>query len=259
MHLNGPAEYGIIKNLRGDNLDDDFIAFNAWDWCNSAITRGNIHHIIVENVTSNNNEIRLLPGQKVNSDGSLIDCDISDCIFKNISGAYTFKMYNQPKFDDPSDCSGRVGLIKNLFFEDIVFDRVTTTGFSGISVCGLFDVGSDCEDISIKNVKIKNTRDEFAATGLTVMSVGPLSATWKGAWQDNPEKWTEIFSPDDVVTVDNILFKNINFQTIHGSYEKETEEKLIIKATRQTVNEHYPQTTPKGGTGYGIIKCFKIQ
>ena len=45
IHVNGPASYGIIRNIRGVT-GDDFVALNAWDWCNTAPTFGPIHHVV---------------------------------------------------------------------------------------------------------------------------------------------------------------------------------------------------------------------
>jgi hypothetical protein len=39
IHVNGPASYGVIRDIRGVT-GDDFVALNAWDWRNTAPTFG---------------------------------------------------------------------------------------------------------------------------------------------------------------------------------------------------------------------------
>jgi len=77
VHVNGPASFGVIRNITGVT-HDDFIAFNAWDWRNYTPTFGPIHHVLVENpigsdqksadvlspIPDGTAEIRLLPGTK---------------------------------------------------------------------------------------------------------------------------------------------------------------------------------------------------
>ena len=52
--------------------------------------------MVVENIKGDNNEIRLLTGRKVYRNGKKKDCDIRRCVFENITGIYTYKMYYQP-------------------------------------------------------------------------------------------------------------------------------------------------------------------
>ena len=253
IHLNGPAEYGIIRNLEGKNMLDDMVAFNAWDWDTSAATFGTIDHVFVENVKSNNNEFRLLPGRKTFSDGTFVDCDITNCIFKDITGVYTFKLYCQKNWKEAfdftySDHSETVGNINNVYFENIRFDKVRKDGFSEITVNGLFDCCADMKDIHFNNISVDMDKAEFDKTGLKLMSVGPISFTWKRHYPDEPEKWGELFSPDAVCEVKNVTFKNIIFNG-----EKMTDLDGIMSEVHLTVNPDYPNTTPKGGTGYGTI------
>ena len=192
IHLNGPAEYGIIRNLEGENVLDDLIAFNAWDWDTSATTFGTIDHVYTENVKSNNNELRLLPGRKTFDDASFVDCDITNCIFKDITGVYTYKLYCQKNWKEAfdftySDHSETVGNISNVYFEDIRFDKVRKGGFSDITVNGLFDCCSDLSGIHFKNIYVDMPKDEFDKTGLKLMSVGPISYTWKMHYPNEPE------------------------------------------------------------------------
>ena len=253
IHLNGPAEYGIIRNLEGENMLDDLVAFNAWDWDTSATTFGTIDHVYVENVKSNNNEFRLLPGRKTFQNGTFVDCDIKNCIFKDITGVYTYKLYCQKNWKEAfdftySDHSETVGNLENIYFENIRFDKVRTDGFSEITVNGLFDCCADMSGIHFKNISVDMEKCEFDKTGLKLLSVGPISYTWKRHYPDEPEKWGELFSPDAICEAKNITFKNITFNG-----EKITSLDDVMAEVHLKVNPDYPHTTPKGGTGYGAI------
>ena len=253
VHLNGPARYGVIRNLEGENMLDDMIAFNAWDWDASATTFGTIDHVFVEGVKSNNNEFRLLPGRKTFTDGTWVDCDITNCIFKDITGVYTFKLYCQKNWKEAfdftySDHSETVGNIQNVYFENIRFDKVRKDGFSSIPVNGLFDCCSDLDGIHFKNIHVDMDKAEFDRTGLKLMSVGPLTYTWKNHYPNEPEKWGELFSPDAVCEAKNVTFRNIVFGN-----EKLTSLDEVMGEVHLAVNPDYPNTTPRGGTGYGTI------
>ena len=45
VHVNGPASFGEIHDLKGLDMGDDMIAINAWDWDVSAITYGTVEYI----------------------------------------------------------------------------------------------------------------------------------------------------------------------------------------------------------------------
>ncbi len=253
VHLNGPSEYGIIRNLEGENMLDDLVAFNAWDWDCSATTFGTLDHVYVENLKSNNNEIRLLPGRKTFENSPSVDCDITNCIFKDITGVYTFKMYCQKNWreafmPDYVDHSETVGNIDNVYFENIRFDKVRADGFSSIPVNGLFDCCSYSSNIHFNNISVNMDKAEFDKTGLKLFSVGPLTYTWKNHYPDEPEKWGELFEPDRVCEAKNITFKNITFNG-----KKITSLDEVMGEIHLSINPDYPNTTPKGGTGYGTI------
>ena len=102
----------------------------------------------------------------------------------------------------------------------------------------------------IDNIIIKNTIEDFKKTGINVIKTGPLSAVWKGG-SDNPDDWSEVFSPDDICTLKNVHIGKVDF------IDRRADEKdiAVIAATKHlTINPDYPKTTPKGGTGYGIIE-----
>lgn len=251
IHVNGPVKYGIIRNLSGVNMGDDMVALNAWDWDMSAMCFGPIEKIIVENIEGNHNEFRLLPGRKRYSNTSYVDCDIRDCVIRNISGVYTFKLYAQPQFLKREDYSEIVGNIANVYFDKIHFPEIQKTGLADfLPVDGLFDVCADTDNIHLDNIKIDYSVEDFKGIDMSVIKVGPLSGTWKGK-SDNPDDWQEVFSPDDICTMKDTYIGEICF-TDRSAVESDGE--LIVKATRQYINEDYPNTTPRGGTGYGMIE-----
>ena len=257
LHVNGPAEYGYIRHLRGERLDDDLLALNAWDWYTSAVTYGTISDIVVEDIVSNNNELRLLPGRKLYPDGSYVDCDIHNIVLENISGIYTFKLYAQPNIanacnPDIHDVSGTVGNIYNIYFRDISFAEVTPSGLNGLPVKSLFEICADCHDLFWEDITVANRIADCAALDLHLVNVGPLSAVWKNG-SDDPEKWGEVFDPDMICHVEGLYFRNIRF-----AGEEILSCASLLHEVRLHVNPDYPRTTPRGGTGYGTIGHAEI-
>lgn len=243
VHINGLAEYGIVRNLSGFT-GDDMVALNAWDWKSSAITFGAIRYIWVENIAGNGNEFRLLPGRKLHDDGSETDCPIEHCVFENITGIYDFKLYCQPNchnvaHPELNDYSLVNGEIKDVWFQNITFDRLLTSGLGDVSIDGLFELGADCDGIHISNVTVNDDMGNLA-----FLTIGPKSVTWK----INPDTLGEIFAPDMICTVDHLTLDHIQLN----------QEKTMIRVIRLAENPDYPNTTPKGGTGYGILKSGAI-
>lgn len=257
VHVNGPASFGEIHDLKGLDMGDDMIAINAWDWDVSAITYGTVEYMYIHDNESQNNEFRLLPGRKMYED-SYVDCDIRNMIIEKLSGIYTFKLYCQPNIENAitkgyNDVSGTVGRIYNVYFKDIVINEKKSGGFHDLPTNGIFDVCADCNDIYFENISVDFDKSEFDKINTYFMSVGPLSATWKND-SDNPDDWGEVFSPDDICTVDNIHMKNITFKD-----GKVTDAKQLVREVHLTLNADYPHTTPKGGTGYGIVKTVTVE
>lgn len=256
VHVNGHVKNGIIRNLSGEDMGDDMVALNAWDWYSSALTYGNIENLIVENLKSKHNELRLLPGRKLYDDGTSNECAIRNCILRNIEGVYNFKLYGQPLYRDPDrDYSPIPGVMENIYFENIDFPEFASEGVAGISVNALFDVCADTKNLHFNNIKIRSTAEEFKAMGKPMIKVGPLSETYTFG-SDDPKDWKELFYPNHINTVEDTYIANVEFADRKATAD---DMDIIIRKTAQTVNHDYPNTKPKGGTGYGIINNVVLE
>lgn len=259
VHVNGPASFGHLRHIRGQYMGDDMIALNAWDWDMSAITFGTIENLVVEDAVGGGNELRLLPGQKIYPDGTRVDCDIRNIFLEKIRGVYTFKLYTQPNIANvygirtEPDVSGTVGTMENINFRDIVFTKVAMTGFNDLPIDGMFDVGADIDGLYIDTVNVEDTLDACFARNARLVSVGPLSATWKTNPAD-PATWGEVFDPDAVCHANNIHLRNIRF-----AGEPVSDKEKLTRTVVQHINPDYPKTTPKGGTGYGVLGDVYIE
>lgn len=258
IHVNGPADRGYISNLSGSEMGDDMVALNAWDWDTSAISFGSITNVVVENIKSDRNEFRLLPGQKLFKNGDKVDCNIENCVIENVSGIYTFKMYAQPNIANAcdktrNDVSGTVGKIKNVFLKNISFEAVSPSGLNDLPVKSLFEICADCDGIYIEDAQVQNSIDDCDTMDVRLVNVGPLSAVWKNG-SDDPENWGEVFDPNAVCEVSNLKLKNITFNG-----ERVSDAARLTREVHMTVNPDYPNTTPKGGNGYGTIKSVKSE
>jgi hypothetical protein len=241
VQVEGPSSDGVIRRIQGDS-EDDLVALNAWDWKNYAPSYGPIERIVVEDVTGwpgdeheGNIAIRLLPGVKRFDDGTTLDCPISDITLRRITDIRHFKIYDQPNIElgRDNDFSIGVGTVKNLRLEDLTFHRP-----------GRIELHAHTDGLTIHNVRVHHP----IGPDWHLLAIGPLSQTYKRGKSEDPEKWTEIFSPDLDCTVRNV--------SITGVRAKDSPTDLpieqVVKVIEQKLNPDYPKTTPKGGTGKGI-------
>lgn len=256
VHVNGPASHGLIQNMRG-KCGDDFVALNAWDWDTSSVSFGPIEDITAAHIACDHDEMRLLPGRKTYPNGKKLDCPVRSCTFRDISGAYNFKMYQQPNCHNlkriRKDFSEIAGLIKDITFSDIRLDSLTMGGMAEVHLDAIFEMGADCENITFENLSLGFSMNEFRRSGMSISIIGPKSSTWTRGYTD-PAEWAELFNPDMICTAKNIAFRNIRF-----AGEACTDQSLLIREQHLTPNPDYPHTTPKGGTGFGIIKGVCIE
>jgi hypothetical protein len=237
VHVNGPASQGVIRSIRG-NSHDDPVALNAWEWKNYAPSYGPIRDVLVEHVTgatSGTSSIRLLPGVKRFDDGTELDCPLENITLRHITDIREFKIYDQPNLElgRDKDFSIGVGSIKQLRFEDLVFNRP-----------GKIELHANTDGLVIQNVRINHpVTDDWH-----LLAIGPKSQTYKGGRSNDPSRWTEIFSPDLDCTARNVA--------VSGVRTRDSETDLPIdrgvKVLKLQLNPDYPKTTPKGGTGKGI-------
>lgn len=242
VHVNGPASDGLIRNVSGVSHDDT-VALNAWEWKNYAPSFGAIHQIIIEDVRGapdgipSANSIRLLPGVKRFSDGTMLDCPIHDITIRRITDIRDFKLYDQSNLElgRDKDFSIGVGTLKNLRFEKLVFHRP-----------GSIQVHANSDGLAVSDVKLDfSPRDDFR-----LIELGPKSATYKHK-SDDPATWVEIFSPDLDCTVRNVSVTGVR---IHDA-QTDLPTDQLVRVIEQKPNPDYPKTTPKGGTG----KAFWIR
>jgi hypothetical protein len=242
VHVNGPASDGLIRGVRGDSHDDD-VALNAWEWKNYAPSYGPIERIIVEDVTGwpgdeheGNNAIRILPGVKRFDDDTKLDCPIRDITLRRITDIRHFKVYDQPNLElgRDNDHSIGVGTVKNLRLEDLTFNRP-----------GQIELHANTDGISIHNVRVNHP----VTPDWHLLAIGPQSQTYKRGKSEDPAKWVEIFSPDLDCTARNVNVSGVRLQDSQTALPFEQ----VVKVIELKPNPDYPKTTPKGGTGKGIL------
>ena len=135
----------------------------------------------------------------------------------------------------------------------MALDALTGTGLGEVKVEALFEIIADCEDITYENIRIGLDEESFRNAGMRLVEVGPKSSTWKRGFTD-PKMWAELFDTSLNVHANNLTFKNITF-----AGQKSVNRETIIGCHSLTVNNDYPNTTPKGGTGTGSLGTVVIE
>ena len=241
VHVNGPASDGLIRGVRGDPHDDN-VALNAWEWKNYAPSYGPIERIIVEDITgapegvASARAIRLLPGVKRFPDGTTLDCPIADITLRRITDIREFKLYDQPNLElgRANDFSAAIGTLKNIVFEKLTLNQP-----------GSVQVHAHTDGLIVRDVNLRFP----SPAGYHLIELGPPSQTYKRGGPSAPEKWVEIFSPDLDCTVRNVAVTGVRTQDSPTDLPFDQAVKVIV----QKPNPDYPKTTPKGGTGKGIL------
>lgn len=240
VHVDGPAHDGIIRNVSGDSHDDP-VSLTAWDWKQYNVTFGPIHHFTIEHVSGapqgkhGTDAIRLLPGVKRFSDGTTLDCFISDITLREITDIRDFKLYDQPNLEigRDKDFSAGIGTLKNIVFENLTFNRP-----------GSIQVHANTDGLAVRNAKLLSS----PSAGYRLLELGPKSMTYQGAPGTDPAKWKEIFSPDVDCTIRNVQITGVRIRDA----QTELPVEQVVRVIEQKINPDYPKTTPKGGTGKGI-------
>ena len=240
VHVNGPASNGVIRRVSGTSHDDP-VALNAWEWKNYAPSYGPIRDVLIEDLTGAPegvpaaNAIRLLPGVKRFDDGTTLACPLEDITLRRITDIREFKLYDQPNLElgRDKDFSIGVGTLKNIRFEDLVFNRP-----------GVIELHANTDGLAIQNVRLN-----FPITpDYHLLAIGPKSQTYKYGRSGDPARWAEIFSPDLDCTVRNLSVSGV--RTRDSQTDLPIEQ--IVHIIEQQLNPDYPNTTPRGGTGKGI-------
>jgi hypothetical protein len=237
VHVNGPACDGLIRNVGGVSHDDT-VALNAWDWKNYAPSYGPIERVLIEGVRGgpagvpSANAIRLLPGVKQFDDGTRLDCHLSDVTIRKVTDVDYFKIYDQPNLElgRSTDFSAGIGTVNNLRMESLVFSRPSR-----------IELHANTNGISIQGVRLMHP----IPPDWRLLFIGPKSQTYK---TPNPDRWTEIFSPDLDCTVRNVSITGVRYSASTTDLPVER----VLAVIEQQLNSDYPRTTPKGGTGKGI-------
>lgn len=247
VHINGPAEFGVVRHIRGKQLGDDLVSLLGWDWYNSGLSFGTIDHVWIYDVEGEKDEMRILPGQKVYADGSRVECDVRNCIIESVRNLYIVKIYEQHNIENPvldfDDSSGTVGNVENLYFKDIFF-RPNIHGFGGIPVNGLFDVCCNLTDCHFEDITVNATLDACAARDLSLIKVGPLSYIYG--------KYGDVFNPDSIGTIDKVSIKNAKFAD-----EIITDKSKLISTVNKK-QDGYGFISIGKGNGYGKVVSAEV-
>jgi acetyl esterase len=241
VHVNGPASDGLIRGVRGDPHDDN-VALNAWEWKNYAPSYGPIERIVIEDITgapegvTSARAIRLLPGVKRFPDGTTLACPIADITLRRITDIREFKLYDQPNLElgRANDFSAAIGTLKDIRLEKLTFNHP-----------GKIEVHADTDGLTVEDVRVRHP----ITPDWHLLAIGPLSVTYKRGGPAAPEKWVEIFSPDLDCTVRNLKVTGVRTEGSPADLPFDQAVKVIV----QKPNADYPKTTPKGGSGKGIL------
>lgn len=243
VHVNGPASYGVIRDVRGVT-GDDVVALNAWDWRNTAPSFGPIDHILVQGVhgdprRAGTDEIRLLPGTKTFT-GSKLDCPVTDCVLRDLHDIRTFKIYDQPNLElgRDNDYSDPIGTIRNVYFQKLVYNRP-----------GRFQVAVNADGLFLDDVLLNFDVTQPQYHAFKLVEIGPMSQTYPIDPHD-ASSWVELFSPDRDVTVHRFRLTRVRARSDNNQLVPLADaESQLVSVADQKLNPDYPQTTPRGGTG----------
>ncbi|MGN0852939.1 MAG: hypothetical protein ACI4Q3_06140 [Kiritimatiellia bacterium] len=205
LHLNGNLENVHVRNVRG-KVGDDLVALNAYDWLNSSINFGPQRNILCEDLElvlengSGYPAIRIQPAKFKYRDGRIVDCAISDVIFRRVKGIRTFKMYLQtPRYRIGAVPEwSEVGSGGNLFFDGIDIDLVSPIDNMGQyrdsepvrGHYGAFEFGANLSSVHFRDIAITFHLDRYPLGHLA--TVGPKSCFFPDP-KGGPG--TEIFDP----------------------------------------------------------------
>jgi hypothetical protein len=208
VHLEGPAEMGIVRDVKGPLAGDDVVALNAWDWRTSSLTFGSITDILVEDieVEAGSCAIRILPGVKLFGDGSTLTCNVERCVFTDIRNCHTFKMYDQPNIRCISDdFSADLGTVADLYFKDIHVVPLDLKKHHDKSKTAVFDLCENARGLHFENVRLDYVPG--GAYPKYLLSVGPKSSVRPIPFRKTGTQ--EIYNPLACPVADGITLADI--------------------------------------------------
>ena len=243
IHVEGPSRRGIIRHISG-KTNDDSVALNAWDWDSCSITFGPITDILVEDVQVQPgyrwSELRLLSGTKVFTNGKTVDCDIRRCIYRDIRGVHTFKLYDQPNISNPDgDYADPIGAMADLFFTDIVVDGIKRSEYYDTSSDGVFDICNNIDGLSIQNIRLNYVPGEPDMKPYLV-SAGPKSWTRGGAG--------EVYNPHASPVV-----RGLKVNDIYVPHRDKSGDHTRCDDVESLINERAIEHGPAGKVARGSV------
>ena len=208
VHVDGPAEFGIIRRITGPLAGDDVVALNAWDWRTSSLTFGTISDMLVQDtdVKKGACAIRVLPGIKMFPDGSTLPCKVSRCIFSNIRNIHSFKIYDQPNIRCvKEDYSAGIGAVSDLFFEDIHVRPLDLRAYYDQSKSGVFELCANASELYLDNIFMDYVPGPPNPAHL--LNVGPKSRIARIPFASSGTQ--ETFNPTASPVAEKIVIRNV--------------------------------------------------
>jgi alpha-galactosidase len=240
VHVDGPAEYGIIRRIGGPLAGDDVVALNAWDWRTSSLTFGSITDILVQDtdVEKGACAIRILPGIKRFPDGSTLECRVSRCLFSRIRNCHSFKIYDQPNIRSvKDDYSVALGTASDLHFEDVHVQPLKLSSYYDQSKTGVFELCVHASGLFFENIHLDYVPGgEYPPYLLTV---GPKSRIARIPFAASGTQ--ETFNPQASPVADNVVLGSVFVRSESG-------QEIHLKKRDAAALVHC-SSLPGGGTG----------
>ncbi len=247
LHLNGNLSRVLARNVCG-KVGDDLVALNAYDWLNSSVNFGPQKYVLCEDMELEGGypAIRIQPAKFKYADGSVVDCAISDVIFRRVKGVNTYKMYLQtPRYEiGKSPEWAEVGSGGNLYFSDMKIDLNRPIDMLGQYATqeaprghfAAFEFGANLSLVHFRNIDITLHADKWPLTHL--VQVGPKSSF---IHDKNSGKSYEVFDPYVSCRVGKVVLEDVR---VHGVAPKE----LVHASSFDDVNKD------GRSTGSGVIE-----
>lgn len=224
LHLNGNLSRIFVRNVRGQ-VGDDLVALNAYDWLGSSVDFGPQRDIVCEDLELVRKPgcgaypaIRIQPAKFRYADGTVVDCAVSNIVFRKVRGIETFKMYLQtPPYVVGTDPEwSAIGSGGNLTFEDIAIDLTGPLDrflqyASSDPVRGhyaAFELGANLSGVHFRNIDVRFHLDRYPQGHL--VTVGPKSASYV----DREGRIHEIFDPYVDCRVTDLTLEDIRTQGV---------------------------------------------